>query len=152
GGPPGAGVVAVGGAAFAPDGGADPAWDGFPPASLHVPEAALARRGDEVALTLTTLVAPDDTEDDVCGRIAARAAELRGAGALPLFDPDPAGGADVRSAMPPEHFTGAVARATERIRAGALEKVVLAREVSVRARAAHDPGAILGILRAEFPA
>ena len=38
--------------------------------------------------------------------------------------------------MPPEHYEGAVARAVERIRAGELEKVVLAREVQRRTRRA----------------
>jgi hypothetical protein len=35
-GPPGSGLVALGGLAFAPDGGGSPAWDGFAPASLVV--------------------------------------------------------------------------------------------------------------------
>jgi isochorismate synthase len=43
-----------------------------------------------------------------------------------------------------------VARATERIRAGELEKVVLAREVDVHAPRPHDPGAVLGLLREAF--
>ena len=42
--------------------------------------------------------------------------------------------------MPPEHYEGAVARAVERIRAGALEKIVLAREVQVHAPRRHDAG------------
>ena len=54
--------------------------------------------------------------------------------------------------MPPEHYEGAVARAVERIRAGAIEKVVLAREVQVHGPRDHDPGALLGALRSEFPA
>ena len=53
--------------------------------------------------------------------------------------------------MPPEHYEGAVARGVERIRAGALAKIVLAREVQVHAPADHDPAAILGILREGFP-
>ena len=53
--------------------------------------------------------------------------------------------------MPPEHYEEAVARAVERIRAGALEKIVLAREVAGPRAAAHDPGAILGVLREAFP-
>ena len=34
---------------------------------------------------------------------------------------------------PPEHYEAAVARAVEKIRAGAFEKIVLAREVTVHA-------------------
>jgi salicylate biosynthesis isochorismate synthase/menaquinone-specific isochorismate synthase len=44
-----------------------------------------------------------------------------------------------------------VARAVERIRAGALDKVVLAREVQVHAPRAHDPAAVIGVLREAFP-
>src|SRR6188472_1965868 len=36
--PPGSGLVALGGFAFAPDGGAAPGWEGFAAASLIVPE------------------------------------------------------------------------------------------------------------------
>ena len=44
GGPPGSGLVAVGGFAFASDGAGTPRWDGFEPASLVVPEVSLARK------------------------------------------------------------------------------------------------------------
>ena len=53
--------------------------------------------------------------------------------------------------MPPSHYEEAVARAVQRIRAGELEKVVLAREVEVHAPIDHDPGAVLGVLREAFP-
>ena len=144
------GPVAVGGFAFAPDGGTTPHWAGFEPASLHVPEAALARRGERVTLTLAAVVAPDDDPEAVAARLLARAASLRSA-PLPLLDPDPTGRYRVVSAMPPEHYESAVARAVERIRAGALDKVVLAREVQVHAPRAHDPAAVLGVLREAFP-
>jgi menaquinone-specific isochorismate synthase len=151
-GPAGAGLVALGGFAFAPHGGDSPTWAGFAPASLHVPEIALARRGADVRLTVAALATPDDTAESLLERIDARLAELRDPGVLPLLDPAPAGRYRVVSAMPPEHYEGAVARAVERIRAGALEKVVLAREVQVHAPAAHDPGAVVGVLRDAFPA
>src|SRR4051812_23346662 len=122
----GSGPIAVGGFAFAPDGGGAPHWAGYPAASLHVPEAAFVRRGGEVRLTLSALATPDDTVDDLLGRIERRAGELRIGAGLPLLDPDPAGRTRVVSAMPPEHYEQAVARGVERIRAGALEKVVLA--------------------------
>jgi salicylate biosynthesis isochorismate synthase/menaquinone-specific isochorismate synthase len=150
-GPRGAGLVAVGGFAFADDGGAARHWRGFPPASLHVPEVALARRGEDVRLTVAALAEPDDTPEDLIARLEARLAELDPGAALPLLDPDPAGEVAVESAMPPEHYEGAVARAVERIRAGGLEKVVLAREVQVHAPVPHDPAAVFGVLRDAFP-
>ena len=53
----------MGGFAFAPDGGGAPAWEGFDPASLVVPEIALVRRSGRLTLTLCALVAPDDTSE-----------------------------------------------------------------------------------------
>jgi salicylate biosynthesis isochorismate synthase/menaquinone-specific isochorismate synthase len=146
----GGGPVAVGGFAFAPDGGTSPHWSAFPAASLHVPEVALHRRGGEVWMTVAVLATPDETVDDLLTRADRRLDALRSA-PLPLLDPAPAGRFRVSSAMPPEHYEGAVARAVERIRAGALEKVVLAREVQVHAPSDHDPGAVLGVLREAFP-
>ena len=146
----GAGLVAVGGFAFADDGAAAGHWQGFAAASLHVPEVAIARRDGEVRLTLALLARPDDTRDNLVERASARIAELRAA-PLPLLDPSPVTAARVESAMPPEHYVGAVERAIERIAAGELEKVVLAREVLVHAAARHDPAAVHGVLREAFP-
>ena len=153
----GGGPIAVGGFAFAPDGGAAPHWRGFQPASLTVPEVALARseRGGRptVGLTLCALARPDDVPEELLARLQQRVAQLRQA-PLPLLDPAPTGRFEVSSAMPPEHYEAAVARATELIDAGRLEKIVLAREVQVHAGGgarAYDPTAVFGVLREEFP-
>jgi isochorismate synthase len=148
-GPPGAGLVAVGGFAFAPDGGAAPHWAGFAPAALTVPEVALARRGDDVRLTATALATADDGPEELVARVEARLATLREA-PLPLLDPAPATRSTVASVAPPEHYEAAVARAVERIRSGDFEKIVLAREVAVHAPAPHDAAAVFGVLRAAF--
>jgi salicylate biosynthesis isochorismate synthase/menaquinone-specific isochorismate synthase len=146
--------VAVGGFAFAPDGGAAPHWQGFAPASLVVPEVALRRieRAGRsiVRLTLAALVSPDDMPEELLERLQARLSELREQ-PLPLLDPAPAGRFQVAGAMPPEHFEAAVARAVELIGGGELQKIVLAREVQVHAPRAYDPAAVLGVLRVEFP-
>jgi isochorismate synthase len=148
--PPGSGLVALGGFAFAPDGGGSPHWSGFEPASLVVPEVSLARYGDEVLLTVNVAVAPDDTLADLRARVDGRLGQLRDA-PLPLLDPAPAGNYRVVSSMPPAHYEEAVARAVQRIGRGELEKIVLAREVEVHAPVAHDPAAVVGLLRDAFP-
>jgi salicylate biosynthesis isochorismate synthase/menaquinone-specific isochorismate synthase len=148
------GAIAFGGFAFAPDGGASPHWAGFAPASLVVPEVLIERceRAGALAarLALAALASPDDDELEVRARVCARVEELR-VRPLPLLDPAPAGAYRVASAMPPEHYEAAVARAVELIGAGELEKVVLAREVHVHAPAPHDPAAIVAALREAFP-
>jgi isochorismate synthase len=145
--PPGSGLIAVGGFAFADDGCGSPSWNGYAPASLVVPELSLARRDFAVTLTLNVEVAPDDTLD----ALMARHRDFRTA-PLPLLDPAPTGAYEVRSVMPPSHYEDAVARAVQRIRANELEKVVLAREVQVKAPVDHDPAAVLGVLREAFGA
>jgi isochorismate synthase len=152
--PRGGGPVAVGGFAFAPHGGSSPTWVGFQPASLVVPEVAIARReleGESTArLTLAALASPDDMPEDLLERLEGRLGELR-VRALPLLDPAPSGRFRVSSAMPPEHYESAVARAVELIGAGEMEKIVLAREVQVDAPQVYDPAAVFGVLREEFP-
>ena len=148
-GPPGSGLVALGGFAFAPDGGGSPRWAGFAPASLIVPEISLARRAGVTRLTLNALLSPDDSAQDALARVRGRLEGLRES-PLPLLDPAPAGRYDVVSSMPPTHYEEAVIRAVQRIRAGELEKVVLARAVEVHAPIDHDPAAVLGVLREAF--
>jgi salicylate biosynthesis isochorismate synthase/menaquinone-specific isochorismate synthase len=147
-------AIAVGGFAFASDGGSSPQWAGFAPASLVVPEVLIERCERAGALTarlvLAALASPDDDEDELLARLCARVQELRAA-PLPLLDPAPAGTYRVASAMPPEHYEAAVARAVELIRSGELEKVVLAREVHVHAPVPYDPAAIVSVLREAFP-
>jgi salicylate biosynthesis isochorismate synthase len=152
--PSGAGLIAFGGFAFAPDGGQARHWRGFPPASLVVPELAIARGTragtPRVVLSVTALAGPDDLPEDLAGRLGARVQELR-MQSLPLLDPDPAGEHLLASAMPPEHYEQAVSRAVELASQGTLEKIVLAREVLVHAPLPYDPAAVFGVLRAEFP-
>jgi isochorismate synthase len=147
---PGSGLVALGGFAFSPDGGDSPRWAGFAAASLIVPELSFARRDGETWLTVNVEVAPDDTPGDVMGRVHARVDSLSD-GALPMLDPAPTGGYRVVSVMPPSHYEEAVARAVARIREGEFDKIVLARDVEVHAPAPHDPAAVIGLLREEFP-
>jgi salicylate biosynthesis isochorismate synthase/menaquinone-specific isochorismate synthase len=150
----GAAPVAVGGFAFAADGGRSPHWAGFEPASLIVPEVALVRDGGagtpRLRLTLAALASPDDLPEELLARLQARLAELRFR-ELPLLDPSPSGRFQVASAMPPEHYEAAVSRAVELIGDGTLEKIVLAREVQVHAPSDHDAVAVFGVLREEFP-
>jgi salicylate biosynthesis isochorismate synthase len=164
--PDGGGPVLLGGFAFAPDGGSSPLWRGFAPASMIVPEIAIAREGSgagrasgrvdgaigqdaRVRMTLATLAAPDDTAEELFARVCTRVDELSD-GPLPLLDPAPTGRYHLSSGMPPEHYEAAVARAAERIRKGQIQKIVIARDVEVHAPSDYDPAALFGVLRDAF--
>jgi isochorismate synthase len=148
--PAGAGPVWSGGFAFAPDGAATPPWSSFPPALLVLPELTLLRDRGETWLTLNAVVGAGADPEAVQAALARRLASLRERD-LPLLDPEPRGEARITSVTPPGSYEAAVARATDRIGAGSLEKVVVAREVAVEAPRAHDPAAIFGALRDLFP-
>jgi len=139
------GPLWVGGFAFSPDGGMTPEWSSLAPAQLVMPEILLQRRGGDAWMTLT------GSSDEELERVRERAAELRPDATMPLLDPDPVSPARVASAAAPQHFEAAVERAVERIAAGDVTKVVLAREVRVHAARAIDPAAVYDGLRTGFP-
>jgi isochorismate synthase len=150
--PAGAGPVWLGGFAFDAEGGGSSTWSSLPPGSLILPELSLCRSGARTFLTLNAIVQPGEDPGPRAAALAARQAGLRGEAPLPMLDPHPTSHAEIRSARPPGDFEAAVAAATARIEAGEMSKVVLAREVVVRAGAAHDPAALFGAMREQFPA
>jgi isochorismate synthase len=148
--PAGAGPVWTGGFAFAGNGGATPAWSSFPPALMVLPEMSLRRGSGQVHLTLNALGGPRIDAGRVLERLRSRLAAVREA-SLPMLDPSRHGRTEIESVRPPGDFESAVAAAVQRIRGGALQKVVLAREVLLRAPAAHDVAAVFGAMRELFP-
>ena len=147
--PAGAGPVWVGGFAFGPDGGQAAQWSSFPPALMVLPELALHRFAGRTHLTLCALAGPGVDPGATLRRLSARLAAL-GEVPLPLTDPHPTGETRIASVRAPGRFEESVAQAVERIRAGELEKVVLAREVVVESPRAHEPAALYGALRELF--
>jgi isochorismate synthase len=147
--PAGAGPVWAGGFAFDPEGGRDPSWSSLPPAALSLPEISIVRREDAAFLTLNAIVRPGEDAG-----APARAAEARLAGlrevSPAMLDPHPSARAEIRSARPPAAFEAIVGAATDRIEAGEMSKVVLAREVIVSSPSAHDPAALFGTMREQF--
>jgi salicylate biosynthesis isochorismate synthase/menaquinone-specific isochorismate synthase len=142
----------LGGFAFDPDGGSTPTWSSLSPASLVLPELSLCRSGGRSFLTVNAVVQPGEDAERLGEGLAARLASLRAETPLPLIDPHPTAHAGIRSARSPREFEAAVEGATSRIAAGEFSKVVLAREVIVSAAAAHDPAALFGAMREQFPA
>ncbi len=148
--PAGAGAVWAGGFAFDPEGGGSSEWSSLAPASLVLPELSVCRSGEEAFLTVNAIVHPgDDPEEKVRG-LEARLSGLRDE-PLPLLDPHPTSRVTIESVRPPGEFERTISTATGRIAMGEVSKVVLAREVLVSAAAAHDPAALFGAIREQFP-
>jgi menaquinone-specific isochorismate synthase len=147
--PAGAGAVWVGGFAFDPEGGGSSTWSSLAPASLVLPELSICRSSEEAFLTLNAVVRPGE---DAAERVSAAEARLAGlrSDPLPLLDPHPTSRVEISSVRPPGDFERTIATATERIDAGEMSKVVLAREVLVSAGSAHDPAALFGAIREQF--
>jgi salicylate biosynthesis isochorismate synthase/menaquinone-specific isochorismate synthase len=148
--PAGAGPVWVGGFAFDPQGGGSSPWSSLPPASVVLPELSLCRSGRGTFLTVNAVVQPGEDVDEKIAALTARVSALR-SDPLPLLDPHPTSRVEISSVRPPDEFERAVSAATKRIGAGEMSKVVLAREVLVTAAAAHDPAALFGAIREQFP-
>jgi salicylate biosynthesis isochorismate synthase len=148
--PSGTGLIATAGFAFDDHGAGSPTWDGFGSASLTVPEISFTRAGTETWITCNLAVHVGDDPDAAVEGMFERLSSLTEF-PLPLLDPSPTGRFVVQSPIPPAHYEEAVARAVQRIRDGEFEKIVLAREVQVRAPQPHDPGAVFDVLRGGFP-
>ncbi|HRW38871.1 MAG: isochorismate synthase [Acidimicrobiales bacterium] len=133
---PGTGPVAFAALPFLPDA----------PTELVVPELLV---GIDAEGGWATLVGPADEVADA-DPIAAVAEAVAAGGR-----PSPADGPSsfhVEASRPPADWQAAVARATARIRAGELDKVVLAREVVVRADADLSIATLLLRLSQHHPA
>ncbi len=147
--PAGAGAVWVGGFAFDPEGGGSSTWSSLEPASLVLPELSICRSGGETFATLNAVVHPGEDAAERVGAAEARLTGLR-SDPLPLLDPHPTSRVEISSVRPPGDFERTIATATDRIDAGEMSKVVLAREVLVSAGSAHDPASLFGAIREQF--
>jgi salicylate biosynthesis isochorismate synthase/menaquinone-specific isochorismate synthase len=149
------GPVWTGGFAFHDDGTAgagdsDPAWSSFEPASMILPELAIQSSEGGTFLTVNLMGGPGRDADALLATASARVAGLVSS-EMPMIDPHPTVAPSIESVRSPESYEQSVAEAVRRIRSGEIEKVVLAREVVVRAGSAHDPAAIYDALRQGFP-
>jgi isochorismate synthase len=148
--PAGAGPVWSTGFAFSPHGGSDPLWSSLPPALATIPEVAVTRGPDGAFMTASVFIEPGSDPAALLKRAAGRIGSLREAALTPA-DPHPSAATRIFGRYSPERYEKIVAAAVERIRSTSVDKVVLARELTVEAPAAHDPPALFGALRDLFP-
>lgn len=111
------------------------------PTALVIPAVTVARQGAE---TWRLAIRPEGRSPLPWRHLRVAAT----AGAVPSTVDSQTGGADVSE----DAFAGAVATALERIARGELDKVVLARRVTVELPASTSPRAVLERLRGNDPA
>lgn len=137
----------LGGFAFRSDFTPDNTWSIYSPAFFVLPHYQLMRDGDTMWLTINAQIPPEETPEslipDIQAALAQKSAQLREA--------QVSIGADEQSALISINYPmgyptweSIIIDATERIRAGALRKVVLARAAELRFNA---PVQLLPILR-----
>lgn len=150
----GVGPLLAGGLAFDSDGPRTARWRGFPGAFFFVPRLHLVVTGGAGWLTLTLRVAPDGRPDIASaelGRVrSAVLAASRVAGPDPSEDGEPRAtdALTQHDVRPAAEWRALVGEAVDVIRTGALEKVVLAREVHAVAPRELDATATLRQVRA----
>jgi isochorismate synthase len=156
-GPRYSGPLLVGGFAFAATPSQQTAWRDFPPCHFTLPSVLFARERDDAWCTLVQRVdANDDPEAVVSAlnetmqfRIASRSGDPH-ARSRPTRTSDPAA-FSIRADQPHADYRERVEGALAGIRAGDLEKVVLARSLRVDCDSPIDTGRLLDALRAAHP-
>ncbi len=153
---PGLAVLArprlCGGFAFQDDFVPDNTWSVFNPAEFLLPHYQYAQKGDAACLTINALLGPGEDLDEAL-RGLAEALRLYLAATLTLAVAPaaaPIGPTTLRYPMTAPQWADIIGRAVAAIRAGALDKVVLARVGEVWAEAAIDAAAPLAVLDADY--
>jgi len=138
--PPGA--AALVGFSFAEDGPSSPAWEGFPAGVVVLPEIAVTRTQGRSRLSLALPAGSD-------GHLLLALTSTLRAPVPPVAarDVDHA----VESRPSPRDWLGLVAEAVAGLKRGPLEKVVLARSVSVRSSGGFEPFDLVATLRDRYP-
>jgi isochorismate synthase len=145
---PFSGPVAVSGFSFDPTRPANQDWDGFPQGTLLLPRIVLAQVGDRASLTLNGLVDAQSSSNSLAGQAARRLSEFIGGIWRNNRRPSRFELADT---LPADAWQNMVAEAVDRIDAGTLQKVVLARTVQLSADRPLDVPAAIERLRRDYP-
>lgn len=153
----GIGPTLLGGFAFDPDGPRSAQWSAFPATSLQLPRLLVTAIDGACWLTASVLVDSSGAPDVELAALDALWAALVSSASRHRAHRDGIASSHAAlsydDARAPAEWRGLVAAAVREIRGGAMEKVVLAREVRAHAidDAALDVGALLHSLRATHP-
>jgi len=156
-GPRHSGPLLVGGFAFAATPSRQMAWRDFSPCHFTLPSMLFARERDDAWCTLVQRIDADDDPGAIAtalsGAMQSRIASQPG---IPHARSRPTGTSDaaafsIHADQPHADYRERVEAALAEIRAGDLEKVVLARSLRVDCESPIDTGRLLDALRAAHP-
>ncbi len=142
------GPLAVAGFRFDPEQPASGLWRDYPLALLMTPRLLIVRHGDVTTLTVNGMV---DAHSSTLALGAAAARRLQALIGLPWRPHRPPSDLQVDVSLAPATWKTIVADAIADLRAGVLEKVVLARAVQLRSAEPFDTAATLDMLRRNYP-
>lgn len=149
---PGTGPVLMGGFSFVPSTSRSSTWRGFPDASLTLPRVVVGATHDDCWLTMNVVVDVDGRPDATVAELGALRRHVKSVARRSTSAPRRAGSLlHVENAPDAGDWRALVAGAVQNIRAGAMEKVVLAREACAATPHGFDSIATLRHLRAAYP-
>ncbi len=145
----GLGPILMGGFSFDPGGPSTEQWRGFPAARLVVPMVSiLSVRGDSW-MTVSSVVEPDGRSDVQLETVEKVLAAIVAGHEIEAESEDCASDLNFSEARSPGDWHGLILRAVNEIKAGSLEKVVLARSVNASADCDIDGLAAVDHLRTQ---
>lgn len=140
----------VGGLGFAAQSSQAGVWSAFPPALFFVPRVLVARRDGECLVRLAVLVEPDA---DIDRQMAAMAHDIERL--LDGGEPSPAAGLPAACTVTPwppvDEWVRCAGAVVDDIRAGRIDKLVLARTCAVHAGRDFQPAPVVRRLRRSYP-
>lgn len=161
----GVGPLLTGGFSFDPERPGSRLWQAFPDARLVLPRFLLTVSGGQYWLTTNVLVSAGNDPEALAAALADERASLLGdGGEFAVIPPLPELGEGDRGwglpntplltleeNLPAADWQDVVAGGVDAVRGGSMEKVVLARQVSVRAESPFDVPEALQRLRDSYP-
>ncbi|WP_347862508.1 isochorismate synthase [Salimicrobium sp. PL1-032A] len=136
----GTGAVALGGFSFFGDFVSGKPWDSFPNSNMTIPKFLLTNDRDGSYLTTNVLLTPEEDPEDISMKIEEEKHQLLRAGEETSEEVRLEGVEEVR----PEEWKKTIEEATEELKSGSLQKIVLAREVRLTFNA---PASITSVLQ-----
>jgi isochorismate synthase len=147
----GVGPILLGGFAFDPAPPAGPGWDGYPDARLVLPRYLLSNIDGATWLTINAVLAPGDRPAAVLAAVAEACPRLLGPNSADRAAGTSPAALQVRDLLPAVDWQAIVGSVRTDIRAGRLDKAVLARAIQAQADGRFDPVAALARLREQYP-